>query len=129
MAGPSVDAVQDDIEMRATGKPREEAAKAFDALMPHGRHTTPEEIGRGYSSASRRERKVTSRTFAIDGGMSDEEHEADGHALIPWLRLEQVSGSGQAGRAGPPVGVYSVGYRRFGVPIAGRHGPVQGPGG
>src|SRR3954467_1637261 len=42
--GPTSTAFQDDIEMRATGQPRDEAAKVFDALVPLGRHTTPEEI-------------------------------------------------------------------------------------
>ena len=57
--------------MRATGKPREEAAKAFDALMPLGRHTTPEEIAHGMLYlASDESAMVTSHTFSIDGGMS-----------------------------------------------------------
>ncbi len=69
--GPTSTPFQDDIEMRATGKPREEAAKAFDALMPLGRHTTPEEIAHGMLYlASDESAMVTSHTFAIDGGMS-----------------------------------------------------------
>src|SRR4051794_18126474 len=38
--GPTSTAFQDDIEMRATGKPRDEAAKIFDGIVLLGRHTT-----------------------------------------------------------------------------------------
>jgi len=69
--GPTSTAFQDDIEMRATGKPREEAAKDFDAIVPLGRHTTPEEIAHGmlYLAADE-SAMVTSHTFSIDGGLS-----------------------------------------------------------
>lgn len=69
--GPTSTPFQDDIEMRATGKSREEAAQMFDALVPLGRHTTPEEIAQavlylaGDASAM-----MTSHTFTIDGGLS-----------------------------------------------------------
>lgn len=69
--GPTSTAFQDDIEMRMTGQARDEAAKAFDALIPLGRHTTPEEIARAmlYLAADE-SAMVTSHTFSIDGGLS-----------------------------------------------------------
>jgi NAD(P)-dependent dehydrogenase (short-subunit alcohol dehydrogenase family) len=69
--GPTSTAFQDDIEMRATGKPRDEAAKVFDGLVPLGRHTTPEEIAHAalYLAADE-SAMMTSHTFAIDGGLS-----------------------------------------------------------
>jgi NAD(P)-dependent dehydrogenase (short-subunit alcohol dehydrogenase family) len=39
--GPTSTPFQDDIEMRATGRSRQEAAAIFDSLIPLGRHTTP----------------------------------------------------------------------------------------
>jgi NAD(P)-dependent dehydrogenase (short-subunit alcohol dehydrogenase family) len=69
--GPTSTPFQDSIEMRATGLAREDAAKAFDAMIPLGRHTTTEEIARGmlYLAADE-SAMVTSQTFSIDGGMS-----------------------------------------------------------
>ena len=69
--GPTSTAFQDDIEMRATGLPRDEAAKIFDRLVPLGRHTTPEEIAHAvlYLAADE-SAMMTSHTFAIDGGLS-----------------------------------------------------------
>ena len=69
--GPTSTAFQDDIEMRATGKPHDEAAKIFDQLVPLGRHTTPEEIAHAvlYLAADE-SAMMTSHTFAIDGGLS-----------------------------------------------------------
>src|SRR3954447_23196765 len=69
--GPTSTAFQDDIEMRATGKRREEAAQMFDGLVPLGRHTTPEEIARAvlYLAADE-SAMMTSHTFTIDGGLS-----------------------------------------------------------
>jgi NAD(P)-dependent dehydrogenase (short-subunit alcohol dehydrogenase family) len=69
--GPTSTAFQDDIEMRMTGQPRDEAAKAFDALIPLGRHTTPEEIARAmlYLAADE-SAMVTSHAFSVDGGLS-----------------------------------------------------------
>ena len=69
--GPTSTPFQDDIEMRATRLPQEEAAKAFDAMIPLGRHTTTEEIAHGMLYlASDESAMVTSHTFSIDGGMS-----------------------------------------------------------
>jgi NAD(P)-dependent dehydrogenase (short-subunit alcohol dehydrogenase family) len=69
--GPTSTAFQDSIETRATGLPRDEAAKAFDAMIPLGRHTTTDEIAQGmlYLAADE-SAMVTSTTFSIDGGMS-----------------------------------------------------------
>jgi NAD(P)-dependent dehydrogenase (short-subunit alcohol dehydrogenase family) len=69
--GPTSTRFQDDIEMRATRLPQEEAAKAFDAMIPLGRHTTVEEIANGMLFlASDESSMVTSHTLSIDGGMS-----------------------------------------------------------
>ena len=69
--GPTSTAFQDHIEMRATGKPREEAAEIFDGLIPLGRHATPEEIAHAvlYLAADE-SAMMTSHTLAIDGGLS-----------------------------------------------------------
>ncbi len=69
--GPTSTAFQDSIEMRASGLPRDEAAKAFDSLIPLGRHTTTDEIAQAmlYLAADE-SAMVTSHTFLIDGGMS-----------------------------------------------------------
>ncbi|HUA06552.1 MAG TPA: SDR family NAD(P)-dependent oxidoreductase [Solirubrobacteraceae bacterium] len=69
--GPTSTPFQDDIEMRATRLPQEEAAKAFDSMIPLGRHTTIDEIAQGMLYlASDESAMMTSHTFAIDGGMS-----------------------------------------------------------
>lgn len=69
--GPTSTPFQDSIETRATGLSREEAARAFDALIPLGRHTTVEEIAYGMLYlASDESVMVTSHTLSIDGGMS-----------------------------------------------------------
>ncbi len=69
--GPTSTPFQDDIEMRATRLPQEEAAKAFDGMIPLGRHTTTEEIAYGMLYlASDESAMVTSHTFSIDGGMA-----------------------------------------------------------
>ena len=69
--GPTSTPFQDDIEMTATGKSQQEAARDFDGMIPLGRHTTPEEIAQAaLYLASDASAMVTSTTFAIDGGMS-----------------------------------------------------------
>ena len=69
--GPTSTAFQDDIEMRATGKPRDETAKIFDELIPLGRHTSPEEIAHAVLYlAAEDSTMMTSHTFAIDAGLS-----------------------------------------------------------
>jgi NAD(P)-dependent dehydrogenase (short-subunit alcohol dehydrogenase family) len=69
--GPTSTPFQDSIEMRATGLPQVEAAEAFNAMIPLGRHMTIEEIADGmlYLAADE-SAMVTSHTFSIDGGMS-----------------------------------------------------------
>ena len=69
--GPTSTPFQDDIEMRATRLPQDEAAKIFDGMIPLGRHTTVDEIAYGMLYlASDESAMMTSHTFAIDGGMS-----------------------------------------------------------
>jgi NAD(P)-dependent dehydrogenase (short-subunit alcohol dehydrogenase family) len=69
--GPTSTPFQDDIEMRATGKPQKEAAEIFDSLIPLGRHTSPEEIARAaLYLATDDSAHMTSQTFVIDGGLS-----------------------------------------------------------
>jgi NAD(P)-dependent dehydrogenase (short-subunit alcohol dehydrogenase family) len=69
--GPTSTEFQDDIEMRSTHLPRDEAAKAFDAMIPLGRHATTEEIARAMLYlASDESAMVTSHRLSIDGGMS-----------------------------------------------------------
>jgi NAD(P)-dependent dehydrogenase (short-subunit alcohol dehydrogenase family) len=69
--GPTSTPFQDDIEMRATGQSRDEAAKIFDGMIPLGRHTTPEEVAHAVLYlASDESAMVTSHTLSIDGGMS-----------------------------------------------------------
>lgn len=69
--GPTSTPFQDDIEIRITGKARDEAAEVFNGLIPLGRHTTPEEIANGmlYLAADA-SAMVTSHAFSIDGGLS-----------------------------------------------------------
>jgi NAD(P)-dependent dehydrogenase (short-subunit alcohol dehydrogenase family) len=69
--GPTSTAFQDEIEMRATGQEREQAARIFDGMIPLGRHATPDEIAHAalYLAADE-SAMVTSHTFSIDGGMS-----------------------------------------------------------
>jgi NAD(P)-dependent dehydrogenase (short-subunit alcohol dehydrogenase family) len=69
--GPTSTPFQDDIEMRSTHLPRDEAAKAFDTMIPLGRHATVEEIAQGMLYlASDESAMVTSHRLSIDGGMS-----------------------------------------------------------
>jgi NAD(P)-dependent dehydrogenase (short-subunit alcohol dehydrogenase family) len=69
--GPTSTPFQDDIEMRATGRPQAEAEQAFNRMIPIGRHATPEEIASAVLYlASDESRMVTSHTLSVDGGMS-----------------------------------------------------------
>jgi NAD(P)-dependent dehydrogenase (short-subunit alcohol dehydrogenase family) len=69
--GPTSTPFQDAIEMTATGESQEVAAKAFDEMIPLGRHTTPEEIAQTvlYLSSDHAA-MITSHTMSVDGGMS-----------------------------------------------------------
>jgi len=68
--GPTDTGFQRAIEIAATGAPPEAAARAFDAMIPLGRHATPEEIARSMLYlASPESSFVTGSTMAVDGGM------------------------------------------------------------
>ena len=69
--GPTSTPFQDDIEMRATGRPRDEAEEAFNRMIPLGRHATPEEIAAAVLFlAADDSAMITSHTLSVDGGMS-----------------------------------------------------------
>ena len=69
--GPTSTAFQDDIEMRFTGQEVEAARRAFDEMIPLGRHTTPEEIAQAVLYlAAESGAMVNSQQFSIDGGLS-----------------------------------------------------------
>jgi NAD(P)-dependent dehydrogenase (short-subunit alcohol dehydrogenase family) len=69
--GPTSTPFQDDIEMRMTGRPLQEAEQAFNRMIPLGRHAMPEEIAAAVLFlASDESAMVTSHTLAVDGGMS-----------------------------------------------------------
>jgi NAD(P)-dependent dehydrogenase (short-subunit alcohol dehydrogenase family) len=69
--GPVDNEFQHLIEEAATGAPRDEAAKAFEARIPLSRHADPDEVARvvlflaGDDSSF-----MTGTTVAVDGGMS-----------------------------------------------------------
>src|ERR1700733_10205302 len=68
--GPTDTAFQRAIEVAATGAPPDEAARAFDAMIPLGRHASPEEIARSMLYlASSDSSFVTGSTVTVDGGM------------------------------------------------------------
>jgi NAD(P)-dependent dehydrogenase (short-subunit alcohol dehydrogenase family) len=68
--GPTDTAFQQDIEVRATGAPAPDAARLFDAMIPMGRHASPEEIARSVLYlASDDSSFVTGTTLSVDGGM------------------------------------------------------------
>ncbi|MGH3301017.1 MAG: SDR family NAD(P)-dependent oxidoreductase [Streptosporangiaceae bacterium] len=68
--GPTDTAFQRDIEIRATGAAAAEAARLFDAMIPMGRHASPEEIARSVLYlASDDSAFVTGTTLSVDGGM------------------------------------------------------------
>jgi NAD(P)-dependent dehydrogenase (short-subunit alcohol dehydrogenase family) len=69
--GPTSTAFQDAIEMAATGLPREEAAAAFDQLIPLQRHATTEEIAAAaLYLASDESAFMTRTTLVLDGGLA-----------------------------------------------------------
>jgi NAD(P)-dependent dehydrogenase (short-subunit alcohol dehydrogenase family) len=68
--GPTDTAFQQAIEVAATGAPPDEAARAFDAMIPLGRHASPAEIARCVLYlASADSSFVTGSTLTVDGGM------------------------------------------------------------
>ena len=69
--GPTSTAFQDEIEMAATGLPREQAAAVFDDLLPLKRHARPEEIASAVVYlASDESAFMTRTTLAVDGGLA-----------------------------------------------------------
>jgi NAD(P)-dependent dehydrogenase (short-subunit alcohol dehydrogenase family) len=69
--GPTSTPFQDSIEMRATGLPQQEAAAAFDDLVPLARHATPAEIAKTVVYlASDDSAYMTGATIAVDGGLT-----------------------------------------------------------
>ena len=69
--GPTSTPFQDDIEMRATGREQSEAEAAFNAMIPLGRHATPDEIAAAVLYlASDESAMITAHTLSVDGGMS-----------------------------------------------------------
>lgn len=69
--GPIDNDFQHAIEMAATGASREEATKAFDGLIPFGRHADPDEVARVVLFlASDESSFITGTTISVDGGMS-----------------------------------------------------------
>jgi NAD(P)-dependent dehydrogenase (short-subunit alcohol dehydrogenase family) len=68
--GPTSTAFQDEIEMAATGLPREQAAAAFDDLLPLKRHASPDEIAAAVVYlASDETAFMTGTTLSVDGGL------------------------------------------------------------
>jgi NAD(P)-dependent dehydrogenase (short-subunit alcohol dehydrogenase family) len=60
--GPKSTPFQDDIEMRATGRSQEEAARIFDGMIPLGRHATPEEVAHAAPYLAADESAMSRRT-------------------------------------------------------------------
>jgi NAD(P)-dependent dehydrogenase (short-subunit alcohol dehydrogenase family) len=67
--GPVDNAFQHAIEVTATGKSEDEAARIFEGMIPLRRHATPEEVARAVLFLATGG-FVTGATLAIDGGMS-----------------------------------------------------------
>jgi NAD(P)-dependent dehydrogenase (short-subunit alcohol dehydrogenase family) len=69
--GPVDNEFQHGIEMAATGASRDEAAKAFEARIPLGRHAAPDEVARTVLFLACDDSTfITGSTVAVDGGMS-----------------------------------------------------------
>ncbi len=67
--GPVDNAFQHAIEVTATGRPEDEAARIFEGMIPLGRHAAPEEVARAVLFLATGG-FVTGATLAVDGGMS-----------------------------------------------------------
>lgn len=68
--GPTDTAFQQAVEVASTGAGPDEAARAFDAMIPLGRHASPDEIARlVLYLASDDSSFVTGSTLSVDGGM------------------------------------------------------------
>jgi NAD(P)-dependent dehydrogenase (short-subunit alcohol dehydrogenase family) len=67
--GPVDNAFQHSIEVTATGRPEDEAARIFEGMIPLRRHATPDEVAAAVLFLATGG-FVTGATLAIDGGMS-----------------------------------------------------------
>ncbi len=67
--GPVDNAFQHAIEVTATGRPEDEAARIFEGMIPLGRHAQPEEVARAVLFLATGG-FVTGATLTVDGGMS-----------------------------------------------------------
>ena len=69
--GPTSTPFQDAIETAATGLPQADAARAFEDMIPLGRHAGPEEIARTvHFLCGEGATFITGATIPADGGMS-----------------------------------------------------------
>jgi NAD(P)-dependent dehydrogenase (short-subunit alcohol dehydrogenase family) len=69
--GPVDNDFQRAVEVAATGASEAEAAQRFEAMIPLGRHASPEEVARvALFLASDESSFVTGATIPVDGGMS-----------------------------------------------------------
>jgi NAD(P)-dependent dehydrogenase (short-subunit alcohol dehydrogenase family) len=69
--GPVDNAFQLAAEVEGTGRPADEAQAIFDAMIPLGRHASPDEIAAAVLYlASDDSRFMTGHTFTLDGGLS-----------------------------------------------------------
>jgi NAD(P)-dependent dehydrogenase (short-subunit alcohol dehydrogenase family) len=69
--GPVENAFQLSAEVEGTGRPEDEARAIFDAMIPLGRHASPDEIAAAVVYlASDESAFMTGHTFTLDGGLS-----------------------------------------------------------